>query len=105
LNVYKILAEAPDPYPLLDVAVVSDIRKAQALGTYPAWLTYNVILQDQLSKVGEREELEAELQKVKIENAELRRKVTDSATLEAAKKRAEDRAEALEQKVLSMDQV
>jgi len=26
LNVYKVLAEAPDPYPLLEAAVVSPIR-------------------------------------------------------------------------------
>lgn len=27
LNVYKVLAEAPDPYPLLEAAVVSPIRR------------------------------------------------------------------------------
>ena len=26
LNVYKVLAEAPDPYPLLEAAVVSQIQ-------------------------------------------------------------------------------
>lgn len=26
LNVYKVLAEAPDPYPLLEAAVVSDLH-------------------------------------------------------------------------------
>ena len=28
LNVYKVLAEAPDPYPLLEAAVVSPIQHA-----------------------------------------------------------------------------
>lgn len=27
LNVYKVLAEAPDPYPLLEAAVVSQIQR------------------------------------------------------------------------------
>ncbi|CAG8733468.1 4098_t:CDS:2, partial [Acaulospora colombiana] len=74
LSVYKILAEAPDPYPLLDAAI------------------------DQMVKVGESKELEAEIQLLKSENAELKRKVLETSTLETAKKRAEDKVEAMENK-------
>ncbi|PVG01219.1 hypothetical protein CPB86DRAFT_773346 [Serendipita vermifera] len=78
LSVYKILAEAPDPYPLLDAAI------------------------DQMVKVGESKELEAEIQLLKSENAELRRKVLETSTLETAKKRAEDKVEAMENKMEEM---
>jgi homeobox protein cut-like len=50
-------------------------------------------------KVGESKELEAEIQLLKSENAELRRKVSETAALETAKKRAEDKVEAIENKV------
>ncbi|KAH9058837.1 CASP C terminal-domain-containing protein [Lactarius vividus] len=75
LSLYKVLAEAPDPYPLLEVAV------------------------DQTVKVAEGRDLEDELQRVKAENAELQRRVSELASLEAAKKRAESRAEQLEEKM------
>ncbi|KAH9047801.1 CASP C terminal-domain-containing protein [Lactarius hengduanensis] len=75
LSLYKVLAEAPDPYPLLEVAV------------------------DQTVKVAEARDLEDELQRVKSENAELQRRVSELASLEAAKKKAESRAEQLEEKM------
>ncbi|KAG8752038.1 hypothetical protein FRC14_007407 [Serendipita sp. 396] len=75
LSVYKILAEAPDPFPLLDAAI------------------------DQMVKVGESKELEAEIEKLKSENAELQRKLADTAGQEMAKKRAEEKLEALESRM------
>ncbi|KAH8993266.1 CASP C terminal-domain-containing protein [Lactarius hatsudake] len=75
LSLYKVLAEAPDPYPLLEVAV------------------------DQTVKVAEARDLEDELQRAKAENAELQRRVSELASLEAAKKKAETRAEQLEEKM------
>ncbi|KZV97752.1 hypothetical protein EXIGLDRAFT_348335 [Exidia glandulosa HHB12029] len=78
LNVYKILAEAPDPYPLLDVAV------------------------DQAVKVAEAQVLQSELARLREDNADLKRRVAEVATLEAAKKKAEARAEQLEEKMDEM---
>ncbi|KAI0374103.1 hypothetical protein BV20DRAFT_1033504 [Pilatotrama ljubarskyi] len=75
LNVYKVLAEAPDPYPLLEAAV------------------------DQTVKVAEARELELELQRSREENAELRKRLNEVSSLESAKKKAEARAEQLEQKM------
>ncbi|KAH9931059.1 uncharacterized protein BXZ73DRAFT_77756 [Epithele typhae] len=60
LNVYKVLAEAPDPYPLLEAAV------------------------DQTVKVAEARELEAELQRAREENAELRKRLNENTSLENA---------------------
>lgn len=50
-------------------------------------------------KVAEAHELEADLQRMRDENAELRKRLNESASLEAAKKRADVRVEQLEQKV------
>jgi homeobox protein cut-like len=80
LNIYKLLAEAPDPYPLLEAAV------------------------DQAIKVEEARSVEAELTRLREENAELRHKVNEVNTLEAAKKKAEARAEQLEEKMEMMVQ-
>ena len=46
-------------------------------------------------KIAETRDLEDELQRVKAENAELQRRVSD---MDAAKKKAESRAEQLEEK-------
>ncbi|KAK0454978.1 CASP C terminal-domain-containing protein [Armillaria borealis] len=73
LNVYKVLAEAPDPYPLLEAAV------------------------DQTVKVAEARELETELRRLHDENADLKRRVNETASIETAKKKAEVKAEQLEQ--------
>ncbi|GBE81022.1 CASP C terminal-domain-containing protein [Sparassis latifolia] len=75
LNVYKVLAEAPDPYPLLEAAI------------------------DQTVKVAEARELETELQRVREENAELRRRINEFVPLETAKKKADARVEQLEQRM------
>ena len=75
LNAYKVPAEAPDPYPLLEAAV------------------------DQTVKVAEARELESELQRLKEENAGLRKRLSESSSLESAKKKAEAKLEQLEHKV------
>ncbi|KAH9935535.1 CASP C terminal-domain-containing protein [Fomitopsis serialis] len=80
LNVYKVLAEAPDPYPLLEAAV------------------------DQTVKVAEARELEADLQRMRDENVELRKRLNETASLEAAKRKADARIEQLEQKMEEMIQ-
>ncbi|KAI0930470.1 hypothetical protein AcW1_009144 [Taiwanofungus camphoratus] len=80
LSVYKVLAEAPDPYPLLEAAI------------------------DQTVKVAEARELEVELQRVRDENVELRRRVNETSSLEAAKKKVDARIEQLEQKMEDMIQ-
>jgi homeobox protein cut-like len=49
-------------------------------------------------KIEEARDLEDELQRVKADNAELQKRVAEFASIEAAKKRAETRAEQLEEK-------
>ncbi len=75
MNVYKVLAEAPDPYPLLEAAV------------------------DQTVKVAEARELEGELRQLRDENADIRKRLNEVPSLEASKKKADARIEQLEQKV------
>ncbi|KAI9511170.1 CASP C terminal-domain-containing protein [Russula earlei] len=75
LSLYKVLADAPDPYPLLEAAV------------------------DQTVKVAEARDLEDELQLVKAENAELHARVAELTNVEATIKKAEARAGQLEEKM------
>ncbi|KAI0093028.1 hypothetical protein BDY19DRAFT_921637 [Irpex rosettiformis] len=75
LNVYKVLAEAPDPYPLLEAAV------------------------DQTVKVAEARELESEMHRLKDENVELKKRLNESSSIETAKRKAENRVEQLEQRM------
>jgi hypothetical protein len=56
-------------------------------------------VQDQTVKVSEARELESELQRLREENADLRKKLGESANIEAARKKAEVRVETLESKV------
>ncbi|PPQ89695.1 hypothetical protein CVT25_014096 [Psilocybe cyanescens] len=75
LHVYKVLAEVPDPYPLLEAAV------------------------DQTVKVAEAMEHESELQKLREENAELKKRVNDFSSVENAKKKLEAKVEQLDQRM------
>ncbi|KAF8331111.1 CASP C terminal-domain-containing protein [Cantharellus anzutake] len=75
LGVYKLLADAPDPYPFLEAAV------------------------DQTVKVAEAEELQKELSVVQAETAELKRQIGGLSTMEANVRKAEARAEVLEEKM------
>jgi len=49
-------------------------------------------------KIAETRDLEDELQRVKAENVELQMRVSELANMDAAKKKAESRAEQLEEK-------
>ncbi|KAH7911987.1 CASP C terminal-domain-containing protein [Hygrophoropsis aurantiaca] len=80
LSVYKVLAEAPDPYPLLEAAV------------------------DQTVKAAEARDFEVELHRLRQENADLRKRVNEGSTLESAKKKAEAKVEQLEHKMDDMIQ-
>lgn len=75
LNVYKLLSDAPDPYPLLDAAV------------------------DQTVKVAEARMLESELGRLREENAELKKQVEEVDKVDEKRKKAEARADSLEEKV------
>ena len=75
LHVYKLLAEAPDPYPLLDAAVDQTVKAAQA------------------------DLLTSEVSRLKDENGELKNKLADLANVDEKRKRAESRAEGLEDKM------
>ncbi|KAF8757280.1 CASP C terminal [Rhizoctonia solani] len=74
LGVYKLLAEAPDPYPLLNSVV------------------------DMMVKVSDAEERQAELKNLREENAELKRQVTDLAD---AKKKADTLEEKMDTMIQS----
>ncbi|TDL25909.1 hypothetical protein BD410DRAFT_783893 [Rickenella mellea] len=75
LNLYKKIAEAPDPYPLLDAAVEQAIKASQS------------------------SELESELMKLREENTTLSCKVTELSGADAARKKAESRVQQLEDKI------
>jgi homeobox protein cut-like len=75
LHVYKLLAEAPDPYPLLDAAVDQTIKAAQA------------------------DVFSSEVARLKDENGELKSKIAELGNVEDKRKRAEARADGLEEKM------
>ncbi|KAK2464237.1 hypothetical protein APHAL10511_003694 [Amanita phalloides] len=80
LNVYKVIAEAPDPYPLLEAAV------------------------DQTIKVAEATEHETELQRLREENMELRKRINDVASVESTKRKLEVKMEdMIQEKVLQRE--
>ncbi|WWC71958.1 uncharacterized protein I206_105917 [Kwoniella pini CBS 10737] len=75
LNVYKLLADAPDPYPLLDAAV------------------------DQTVKIAEARVLESELNRLREENGELKKSLDEMKDVEDKKKKAENKVEQIEEKM------
>jgi hypothetical protein len=122
--VYKVLAEAPDPYPLLEAAVVRPSRCSfyfsfgssspfvpspcphliLSLLVLPflrlaAPLTHRKHPQDQTVKVSQSLELESELLRTRTENIELRKKIAELGNIEAAKRKVDGRVEVLEGKV------
>ena len=90
LNVYKVLAEAPDPYPLLEAAVVSLIQRIIKVYIDTALLA----TQDQTVKATEVRDLQAEVQRLRDDNADLRKRNGELA-------KAGTRVEQLESKVPS----
>ncbi|VDC06952.1 unnamed protein product [Peniophora sp. CBMAI 1063] len=80
LDVYKVLAEAPDPYPLLEATV------------------------DQAVKASESSEAQEEVKRLRKENAELQKKLDGLASVESAKRKAETKVEQLEEKLDTMVQ-
>ena len=62
-------------------------------------LVFTEAPQDQTVKVAEARDLETDLQRVREENAELRKRLNEVSSLESAKKKADSRIEQLEQKV------
>ena len=60
------------------------------------------IMQDQTVKIAEARDLEVELQKLRDENADLRKRLNETYSLESAKKKAETRVEQLEQRASIM---
>ncbi|GAA5828670.1 hypothetical protein JCM3766R1_003781 [Sporobolomyces carnicolor] len=78
LSVYKLLAEAPDPYPLLDAAV------------------------DQTAKASEAKMLESEISRQKEEIASLKQQLVESQSIEKERKKLSDKVEKLESKMEDM---
>ncbi|KAI9633995.1 CASP C terminal-domain-containing protein [Dioszegia hungarica] len=78
LNLYKLLADAPDPYPLLDAAV------------------------DQTVKVAEARMMATELGRLREENADLKKRAEEGRGVEDRLKKAEKRADGLEKEMEDM---
>ncbi|KDE07672.1 homeobox protein cut like-protein [Microbotryum lychnidis-dioicae p1A1 Lamole] len=78
LGVYKLLAEAPDPFPLMDAAV------------------------DQTARASEARILEGELARQKEENAALRQQLSEAASAEKERKRLAEKVEKLETRMEDM---
>jgi type II secretory pathway component PulM len=68
-------------------------------------LVYWFFIQDQTVKIAETRDLEDELQRVKAENAELQGRVSEIANIDAARKKAENRAEQLEERACLINHV
>ncbi|GJJ06327.1 hypothetical protein Clacol_000518 [Clathrus columnatus] len=75
LNVYKVLAEVPDPYPLLEAAV------------------------DQTVKINESISLEVEVQRLRQENVELRRRTGELTAVESSNIKLQAKLDQLETKM------
>ncbi|KAK9899091.1 hypothetical protein P389DRAFT_43741 [Cystobasidium minutum MCA 4210] len=75
LNVYKLLAEAPDPYPLLDAAV------------------------DQTARASEAKLLESEVARLKEDNANLKKDLVEAQSVERERKKLQEKHEKLEAKM------
>ncbi|GAA6057858.1 hypothetical protein JCM3770_002725 [Rhodotorula araucariae] len=80
LSVYKLLAEAPDPYPLLDAAV------------------------DQTARASEAKVLESELSRAKDEITALKQQLVESQAVEKERKKLADKVERLEGRMDDMIQ-
>ncbi|PAV18777.1 golgi membrane [Pyrrhoderma noxium] len=78
LSLYKKLAEAPDPYPLLDVAVEQTIKASQT------------------------SLLESQLEKLKEENSALNQKLQELSSVDASKKKLETKVQQLESRMEDM---
>jgi homeobox protein cut-like len=73
--VYKVLAEAPDPYPLLDLAV------------------------DQTVKISQIASLESEVSRLRQENSSLLSKIEGQGSNDRERRKAEKKVELLEEKM------
>ncbi|GAA5968216.1 hypothetical protein JCM8115_006159 [Rhodotorula mucilaginosa] len=80
LNVYKLLAEAPDPFPLLDAAV------------------------DQTARASEAKLLETDLARSKEENAALKQQLNEAQLVEKERKKLAEKVERLESRMNDMIQ-
>lgn len=94
LSVYKLLAEAPDPFPLLDAAVVRP-----AVVFVPVSRHIDRSQQDQTARASEAKVLEMELARSKDEIASLKQQLVESQSVEKEKKKLADKVERLEAKV------
>jgi homeobox protein cut-like len=95
LSVYKLLAEAPDPYPLLDAAVV----RSPFASVPPLTCTDPCRPQDQAVSASEAKILEAELARSREETAQLKQQLADVAGVEKEKRKLQERVEKLEGRV------
>ena len=108
LSLYKLLAEAPDPFPLLDAAVVSRHLAATSTGQghlpCSQSLTTSVtsFCQDQTARASEARLLESELGRQKEDVSLLKQQLSEAQAIEKERKKLQDKVDKFESRVSSV---
>ncbi|OAV94748.1 hypothetical protein PTTG_03091 [Puccinia triticina 1-1 BBBD Race 1] len=89
LNIYKLLAEAPDPYPLLEAAVDQTVRASEAKLLESELSRANDQIKSLKSQLKEAEKVEKESQKQAEKLEKLESKLEDIVKLQVSNKEAE----------------
>lgn len=89
LNIYKLLAEAPDPYPLLEAAVDQTVRAAEAKLLESELSRANEQIKTINSQLKEAEKIEKEYQKQSDKLEKLEAKLGDMVQVQVSNKEAE----------------
>ncbi|EFP84358.2 uncharacterized protein PGTG_10078 [Puccinia graminis f. sp. tritici CRL 75-36-700-3] len=89
LNIYKLLAEAPDPYPLLEAAVDQTVRASEAKLLESELTRANDQIKSLKSQLKEAEKVEKESQKQTEKLEKLESKLEEMVKLQVSNKEAE----------------
>jgi len=89
LNIYKLLAEAPDPYPLLEAAVDQTVRASEAKLLEAELTRANEQIKSLKSQLKESEKVEKEFQRQTEKLERLESKLEDTVKLQVSNKEAE----------------
>ncbi|KAH9455349.1 hypothetical protein Pst134EA_022819 [Puccinia striiformis f. sp. tritici] len=89
LNIYKLLAEAPDPYPLLEAAVDQTVRASEAKLLESELTRANDQIKSLKSQLKDTEKVEKELQKQTEKLEKLENKLEEMVKLQVSTKEAE----------------
>jgi homeobox protein cut-like len=89
LNIYKLLAEAPDPYPLLEAAVDQTVRASEAKLLESELSRANEQIKSLKSQLKEAEKVEKEFQKQTEKLEKLESKLEEMVKVQVSNKEAE----------------